>query len=350
MAEYWVGTLVSLGRWEEAEHVHDDLGELLAEMDEHEPLHFMAMAWTRQGRLDRARPTVEHIRRLLAEPDFWIEQLGELAGFVLEFDAADHRCEDPVSFVDDILRRTVDNDGRNGWWLLASAFSALADHAVGIESDIELADVAARWIAVAESRPATLAGEDELVRERVYAELGRLQRRSDAAEWTKIADGYAQFGFRYDEALARYRAAEALLSGVAGRSLGAHHDAFTALQRSRSLAEHLPAPPLLRKIRTLAASARMNLDSVAVESSSPSPADALGLTHREADVLELVAAGMSNGDIGQRLFISRKTASVHVTNILRKLGVSNRIEAAGILHRISLESDGAASANGFHSG
>ena len=54
------------------------------------------------------------------------------------------------------------------------------------------------------------------------------------------------------------------------------------------------------------------------------------MTERELEVLHLVAAGRSNGQIGQALFISRKTASVHISNILRKLGVSNRIEAAAI--------------------
>jgi DNA-binding NarL/FixJ family response regulator len=63
----------------------------------------------------------------------------------------------------------------------------------------------------------------------------------------------------------------------------------------------------------------------------------LGLTSRESDVLQLVAAGLSNGAIGEQLFVSRKTASVHVSNILRKLGVDNRIEAAGVLHRMRLD-------------
>ena len=66
---------------------------------------------------------------------------------------------------------------------------------------------------------------------------------------------------------------------------------------------------------------------------APAPAEqgaggGLGLTDREAEVLRLVAAGYSNGQIGQALYISRKTASVHVSNMLRQLGVSGRVEAA----------------------
>ena len=64
------------------------------------------------------------------------------------------------------------------------------------------------------------------------------------------------------------------------------------------------------------------------------PAKILGLSAREWEVLELVAAGRSNAEIADRLFISPKTASVHVTHILDKLGVNNRVEAATIAVRV----------------
>ncbi|MFD8221867.1 LuxR C-terminal-related transcriptional regulator, partial [Streptomyces sp. NPDC059697] len=66
------------------------------------------------------------------------------------------------------------------------------------------------------------------------------------------------------------------------------------------------------------------------------PAEALGLTSRERDVLRLVAAGRSNRQIAEELFISPKTASVHVSNILGKLDVSGRGEAAALAHRLRL--------------
>ncbi|WP_253209253.1 helix-turn-helix domain-containing protein, partial [Streptomyces niphimycinicus] len=75
------------------------------------------------------------------------------------------------------------------------------------------------------------------------------------------------------------------------------------------------------------------------------PAEELGLTPRERDVLRLVAAGRSNRQIAEELFISPKTASVHVSNILAKLGVSGRGEAAAVAHRLRLVdglTDGAA--------
>jgi DNA-binding NarL/FixJ family response regulator len=61
-----------------------------------------------------------------------------------------------------------------------------------------------------------------------------------------------------------------------------------------------------------------------------------GLTDRELLVLRLLAAGRSNGEIGAQLFISRKTASVHVSNILRKLGVSTRVQAAALAERAGI--------------
>lgn len=62
-----------------------------------------------------------------------------------------------------------------------------------------------------------------------------------------------------------------------------------------------------------------------------------GLTAREQDVLRLLAEGRSNPEIGSELFISRKTASAHASNILAKLGVRSRGEAAAIAHRTGLD-------------
>ena len=66
------------------------------------------------------------------------------------------------------------------------------------------------------------------------------------------------------------------------------------------------------------------------------PGDELGLTPREREVLALVAEGRTNRQIAEALFISDKTSSVHVSNILAKLGVANRAEAAAAVHRLGL--------------
>jgi DNA-binding NarL/FixJ family response regulator len=88
------------------------------------------------------------------------------------------------------------------------------------------------------------------------------------------------------------------------------------------------ADPLLAQIDALARRAHLSLVAERPVAAAESGVDHFGLTDREVEVLRLVADGYSNGQIGQALFISRKTASVHVSNILRKLDVSSRLEAA----------------------
>jgi DNA-binding NarL/FixJ family response regulator len=94
------------------------------------------------------------------------------------------------------------------------------------------------------------------------------------------------------------------------------------------------AEPLVADIEALARRARISLETPIVAAVGASDAVRLGLTSREAEVLALVAAGKTNREIGAELYLSEKTASVHVSNILRKLGVSTRVDAAAIAQRI----------------
>jgi DNA-binding NarL/FixJ family response regulator len=77
-------------------------------------------------------------------------------------------------------------------------------------------------------------------------------------------------------------------------------------------------------------------DGAGPEGAEPPPGAGLGLTPRELEVLALVAEGRSNRQVADTLFISAKTASVHVSNILAKLGVASRVEAAAVAHRLGL--------------
>jgi DNA-binding NarL/FixJ family response regulator len=99
--------------------------------------------------------------------------------------------------------------------------------------------------------------------------------------------------------------------------------------------------PLRREIELLAQRGRLHLDepvdTAAELKAPPPPAASLGLTRREVEVLALVAEGRTNRQIGQELFITPKTASVHVSRILAKLGVAGRGEAATIAHRLGLD-------------
>jgi DNA-binding CsgD family transcriptional regulator len=79
------------------------------------------------------------------------------------------------------------------------------------------------------------------------------------------------------------------------------------------------------------------VDTTAPPEALPSSAASLGLTRREVEVLALVAEGRTNRQIGQALFITPKTASIHVSRILAKLGVAGRGQAAAIAHRLGLD-------------
>jgi DNA-binding CsgD family transcriptional regulator len=107
------------------------------------------------------------------------------------------------------------------------------------------------------------------------------------------------------------------------------------------VAVRLGAGPLRRELELLAQRGRVRLaapaELAAAEPEVPSVAASLGLTRREAEVLALVAEGRTNRQIGQALFITPKTAGVHVSRILAKLGVAGRGEAAAVAHRLGLD-------------
>jgi DNA-binding CsgD family transcriptional regulator len=115
------------------------------------------------------------------------------------------------------------------------------------------------------------------------------------------------------------------------------------LEEAARLAAQMGAAPILDEAHTLARRARLRIAEAAPSrASGERPAiETFGLTDREAEVLALVAAGRSNPQIAAELFISPKTASVHVSNIISKLGVTSRGEAAALAHRLGLGADSA---------
>ncbi|MDQ6798794.1 MAG: response regulator transcription factor [Actinomycetota bacterium] len=147
--------------------------------------------------------------------------------------------------------------------------------------------------------------------------------------WTGAGNCLDALGQPYPAAYARMREAEALLSRRARSPRAAD-----ALRAAHRMASDLGAVPFQRQIEELASRARISLADDAQEVPS-TPPDALGdLTRREREVLALVAEGRSNREVAEALFISEKTASVHVSHILAKLGVQSRIQASAVLHRL----------------
>ena len=158
------------------------------------------------------------------------------------------------------------------------------------------------------------------------------------AAWDEAARAWETVGQPYPLAMALLRSAEAALSE------GDRDGGAARLHRSAELARRLGARPLSDDIALLARRARISLGVPGGAGAQPGrrptaqlpEPERLGLTAREFEVLRLVAAGRSNREIASELFISTKTASVHVSNILGKLGVTSRGEAAATAHRLRL--------------
>ncbi|MFE8964337.1 helix-turn-helix transcriptional regulator [Streptomyces iakyrus] len=168
----------------------------------------------------------------------------------------------------------------------------------------------------------------------VRAELHRAADRSTPDTWSEVVTAFEPLGRPYDLARVRYRLAASLLTRAGDDE---RERAAELLRLAHAAARHLGARPLADAATALGRRARLPLAPAAAPGPAPAdPAEALGLTSRERDVLRLVAAGHTNRRIAQELFISPKTASVHVSNILGKLGVSGRGEAAAVAHRLGL--------------
>ncbi len=182
------------------------------------------------------------------------------------------------------------------------------------EGPVELAT-----LAVAEAEHARGAGED------------------DPALWGAAVREWQRLERPYQVALARWRQAQAQLARAD------REGATASLSESAAGAKRLGAHWLSGEIEGLAARARLNLRGPAEQPPDTAPPveqeTPFGLTRRELQVLELVASGATNREIGERLFMAEKTASVHVSRILTKLDVRGRTEAAAVAHRHGIGAD-----------
>ncbi len=187
-------------------------------------------------------------------------------------------------------------------------------------------------------RAGTLGPEGRAWLCRARAELTRVAGPPDPAAWTAVVDAFAfevgdppgppggdpeSVPAGYRQAHARLRRAEALLAGGAP-----HGQVETDLRVALATAERLGARPLARAVLAMAERAGLRLRA----SSAPRPTGPDPLTPRERSVLALVAEGRTNRQVGQALFISEKTVSVHLSRVMAKLGASSRTEAVSVAH------------------
>jgi DNA-binding CsgD family transcriptional regulator len=204
----------------------------------------------------------------------------------------------------------------------------------------ELAEQAARAADTLEgrARPRTAAYAGVAA-----AEAARAEGRADAATWGALAARWSEMTEPYEAARALRRAAEAHAAA------GDRPAAQEAAEAARSIAARLGSRWVLEELDALARRARLRLgaaegvaangaEDAAGASEPAAPADELGLTAREREVLALLAEGRTNREIGEALFMAEKTASVHVSRILAKLDVRSRTEAAAVAHRLGLAS------------
>ncbi len=306
--------LLALGRWDEAQEVTEHALELspppLTRASLRYALGDIALC---RGDLDAAEravaaldavlaPTFSRTQELFPSERLRIDLLvasGDLPGAL---EAVRHAVTSLQPSVNSLY----------GWPLLAACARACAE--APSSSEALLADVRIQ------AGKTLVAGRLQRAYSLVFdAEVDRATGVPAQEKWDAAAAAWDELHQPYPLAYALLRAAE-----QADRD-----EAAVRLRRAATLADDLGARPLAERIEACARRARISL---AGRDTGPS----LGLTPRELEVLRLVAEGRSNREIAARLFISAKTASVHVSNILAKLHVASRGEAAATAHRLGV--------------
>jgi DNA-binding CsgD family transcriptional regulator/tetratricopeptide (TPR) repeat protein len=342
-----IDAAIDLGRWSQANELIDAL--LAGDPVGVNRIWKMAVVgpfYARQGRIDDAEP-------LLAEGRALIEDLVEAqfsgpmyVGLVeLELTKGDAAAAAAWAAEGvDRLGRTKDRYYVTE--LLATGARSEADRAdvarAARDTETEERAVAAArryrdvilaWQADA-SGPDTFGGRLAADAAATVAETRRAEGVADAAAWRAAVGSADRRESAWHRSYTRYRLGESLLAGR-----GSRPEAADALVAAVEIARALGAAPLIGWIEALARRSRIALRADATVAARPDespPAEDLGLTAREREVLALLVEGHTNRRIAATLFISESTAGVHVSNILGKLGVATRTEAATVAARLGL--------------
>jgi DNA-binding CsgD family transcriptional regulator/tetratricopeptide (TPR) repeat protein len=326
--------LSELGRWDEMDERYAPFANnAQGEPESASPALSTAMVAIDRGDLDMARPLVEQGRRSVMSLAN-VQVLPMAAAAVAMLATSDGRYGDARVAAADALARTPPEmyrmtAGRMTWrvaWAEADRAASARDR-----GDIAEADecVMAATDVVAALRSLVVDGFPPPTRAYLalaQAEVDRAAGLHDPERWAAAARAMDDLGIVFPAAYARYRQAEATVEAgqdrnAAGQLLAEAATTFTELR----------AEPLRRAAEHLARRARLD-----VGPRTTATASAGELTARERDVLALIAEGRTNREIAEELFISVKTASVHVSNILAKLHVRSRGEAAAMAHRLGL--------------
>lgn len=342
-------TLCMLGRWDEVTEAIEQARELAQGV---KPRAYAAL---RAGQLAVYRGDTGLAAQELAEARKWYgpydpqpQYIIPLARLELEIESARGRMEQTRA----ILLQSVENGFPTGtesygWPLLFAAASAESE-LLGLPAAEPERERVLGLISEAAGKLPRLFPLSAAYGLLTDAEIQRAKGQSRPERWIEVVAALEELPCPFLLAQARYRLAEALLdadsAGEAERGAkDPRAEAGKVLRKAHEVVCALRARPLRERIEQLAARARISLSGETDSAQAPSPAhpeepaaETFGLTRRERDVLALVATGRSNRQIAQELYISPKTASVHVSNILAKLSVSSRGEAAALAHRLRL--------------
>jgi DNA-binding CsgD family transcriptional regulator len=338
------GRLVQLGRWREAERLLEEVIDR-SPTGVHAGMAYRCLGYLQVGlgefdaaarALDRAE---QHTRRSLGSMT-----LGPPAVARASLELWAGRPHAAAAVVSDCLQRV--GDGEHVFFtarlyeLGARACADLAARAPGDDLTKKRQTVTAeRLLERLDGLIARITGLIPPVvlasRAACAAEYSRIGGAGDAALWADARRHRETCTNPYQAAYARWREAEALLSSGGDRA-----DVEALIREAHAVAEELGARPLRGELEMLARRARIELAHSGPSGPAPNAAvERLELTPREIDVLGLLAGGLTNREIGAELFISDKTASVHVSRILTKLSVPNRAAAAGAAHHLGLAAD-----------
>jgi DNA-binding NarL/FixJ family response regulator/tetratricopeptide (TPR) repeat protein len=330
--------LLDLGEWEEADRVGTDAIRAGGAQWPNQRLVGRAALDIGRGDFDRARADLQAARTTVHDdkrglPAFDLTRV-ELALW-------ERRWDDAERAVGVGLRRLPAQDAALlRVRLCAQGLSAQAELAAlarACRDSDALTDrlqrarqllTAAREAAIAAAAVTATAAAWRAVAE---AEYDRARAHPNPRSWDEAAAAWETLQRPPIVAYCRWRQAEALVAAGAPAA-----DAVLPARAAHATAQQLRAQPLQEEIERLAQRARLDLAPPSQPTDQGSGlGELLGLTPREAEVLGLVARGYTNRQIAAALVISAKTASVHVSHILAKLQVQNRVEAAAIAHRLA---------------
>jgi DNA-binding NarL/FixJ family response regulator len=324
--------LVRLSRYEEAEAMLASWGRRGVGTTDIAPQLTPALIAIRRGRLDDAAQLLADAERLTVNLNdvqtrgLLYMETAELAlerGLPDDAYAAVERALALVTATDDQSRRA--HICALGVHALADRLSFAQAHGQRVDASIaqgQAADLLREATRSVDGGTGSRQPQATACIAMAVAEQSRLSQ-SDPSLWAAAVSLWQVAHEPYRAGYCQWRQAEALLESRVGR-----REAAACLQDAFATALRIGAMPLRTQIEQLAQRARITL-SVALAPAASS-ADSLGLTPRELDILGQLADGMTDREIADALFISKKTASVHVSNVLHKLEVSNRVEARRI--------------------